>query len=54
MAVVHLLKKAYEASPETTAYNLFARGTAAELAENGSAIIRDDARGLARQLGVAA
>lgn len=54
VAVVHLLKKAYEASPETACFNLFARGAAAELAEGGSAIIRDDARGLARQLGVAA
>ncbi|MFI2764921.1 multiprotein-bridging factor 1 family protein [Streptomyces echinatus] len=54
VAVMHLLKKAYEASPETAAYNLFARGAAADLAENGNAIIRDDARGLARQLGVAA
>ncbi|MFF3127762.1 multiprotein-bridging factor 1 family protein [Streptomyces sp. NPDC057908] len=54
VAVVHLLKKAYEASPETARFNLFARGTAGELAESGSAIIRDDARGLARQLGVAA
>lgn len=54
VAVVHLLKKAYETSPETARYNLFARGAAAELAENGSAIIRNDARGLARQLGVAA
>lgn len=54
VAVVHLLKKAYETSPETACFNLFARGTAAELAESGSAIIRDDARGLARQLGVAA
>ncbi|MFE6021273.1 helix-turn-helix domain-containing protein [Streptomyces sp. NPDC056441] len=54
VAVVHLLKKAYKASPETARYNLFARGAAVELAENGSAVIRDDARALARQLGVAA
>ncbi|MGW1887779.1 helix-turn-helix domain-containing protein [Streptomyces sp. NPDC001970] len=54
VAVVHLLKKAYAASPETARFNLFARGAVAELADSGSAIIRDDARGLARQLGVAA
>ncbi|MGW9253153.1 helix-turn-helix domain-containing protein [Streptomyces albidoflavus] len=54
VAVVHLLKKAYEVSPETARFNLFARGAAGELAESGNAIIRDDARGLARQLGVAA
>ncbi|MEU6965091.1 helix-turn-helix domain-containing protein [Streptomyces chrestomyceticus] len=54
VAVVHLLKKAVEASPETAVFNLYARSTAAELAECGGAIIRDDARSLARQLGVAA
>jgi hypothetical protein len=54
VAVVHLLKKAYEASPETACFNLFARGAATDLMENGNAIIRDDARDLARQLGVAA
>ncbi|MEW1551951.1 helix-turn-helix domain-containing protein [Streptomyces tsukubensis] len=54
VAVVHLLTKAYRESPETAAFNLFARGTAADLAENGSTIIRDDARTLARQLGAAA
>jgi transcriptional regulator with XRE-family HTH domain len=54
VAVVHLLKKAYQTSPETARFNLFARSTAGELAESGSTIIRDDARGLARQLGVAA
>ncbi|MFI2241184.1 multiprotein-bridging factor 1 family protein [Streptomyces chrestomyceticus] len=54
IAVVHLLKRAYEISPETATFNIFARGTAADLAETGSTIIRDEARGLARQLGVAA
>ncbi|MEC4020451.1 helix-turn-helix domain-containing protein [Streptomyces sp. H27-D2] len=54
VAVVHLLKRAYAISPETARFNLFARGAVAELAESGSAIIRDDARDLARQLGVAA
>ncbi|MFH8410390.1 helix-turn-helix domain-containing protein [Streptomyces sp. NPDC018019] len=52
-AVVHLLTKAYEASAETARFNLFARDTAAELAERGSPLIREEARGLARQLGVA-
>ncbi|MFG2334683.1 helix-turn-helix domain-containing protein [Streptomyces sp. NPDC048604] len=54
VAVVHLLQRAYETSPETARYNIFARSTALELAESGGAVIRDDARGLARQLGVAA
>lgn len=54
VAVVHLLRKAYETSPETASFNLFARGAAVELAQTGSALIRDDARGLARQLGAAA
>ncbi|PJE97169.1 DNA-binding protein [Streptomyces carminius] len=54
VAVVHLLRKAYEVSPETARFNLFARGTAAELVDSGGALVRDDARDLARQLGVAA
>ena len=54
VAVVHLLRKAYETSPETARFNRFARGAAMRLADTGSAVIRDDARALARQLGVAA
>ncbi|MER5912300.1 helix-turn-helix transcriptional regulator [Streptomyces sp. NPDC001982] len=54
VAVVHLLKKAYEQSPETVRFNLFARPTVAELATGNNAMVRDDARYLAQQLGVPA
>ncbi|UNO42408.1 helix-turn-helix domain-containing protein [Streptomyces sp. MST-110588] len=54
IAVVHLLKKAVQASPETAMFNIFARGAALDLSATGSPIIREDARSLARQLGVAA
>jgi hypothetical protein len=54
VAVVHLLKKAYEVSPETTRFNIFARSTVSELASTGSAMIRDDVRDLTRRLGVPA
>jgi len=54
VAVVHLLRKAYEASPETVRFNLFARPAVSELAIGDNAMIRDDARQLAHQLGVPA
>lgn len=54
VAVVHLLKKAYEESPETIRYNLFARPTVAELATGKNTIIRQDAQQLARNLGIPA
>lgn len=54
VAVVHLLRKAYEASPETVRFNLFARPAVAELATGDNAMIRDDARYLAQKLGVPA
>ncbi|MFE2595628.1 multiprotein-bridging factor 1 family protein [Streptomyces sp. NPDC059396] len=54
IAVVHLLKKAHAESPETIRFNLFARPAVAELATGNNAVIRDDARQLARDLGVPA
>ncbi|MFF0061090.1 multiprotein-bridging factor 1 family protein [Streptomyces sp. NPDC005279] len=54
VAVVHLLRKAYEASPETVRFNLFARPAVAELATGDNAMIRDDAHYLAQKLGVPA
>ncbi|GGN90614.1 hypothetical protein GCM10011579_086670 [Streptomyces albiflavescens] len=54
VAVIHLLKKAYETAPETVRFNLFARPAVAELATGNNAMIREDARQLARRLGVAA
>lgn len=52
IAVVHLLKKANDISPETARFNLFARSAVTDLVEGGPAMVRDDARGLARDLGV--
>jgi transcriptional regulator with XRE-family HTH domain len=54
VAVVHLLKKAYQASPETARFNLFARSAVSELRESGSAMIREDIDYLARELGIPA
>lgn len=52
VAVVHLLKKALEISPETARFNLFARSTVAELDESRNAVIRDDVRYLKNKFGV--
>ncbi|MEU9125826.1 helix-turn-helix transcriptional regulator [Streptomyces sp. NPDC048506] len=54
VAVVHLLKRALEISPETARFNLFARSTVAELDESRNAVIRDDVRYLKNKLGVPA
>ncbi|MFF3452879.1 multiprotein-bridging factor 1 family protein [Streptomyces sp. NPDC002730] len=54
VAVVHFLSRAYETSPETARYNLFARSTVADLVESGPAAIRPTARTLAREWGVPA
>jgi hypothetical protein len=54
IAVVHLLKKALEISPETARFNLFARSAVAELDESRSAVIRDDVRYLRSKLGAPA
>ncbi|MFF2845097.1 helix-turn-helix domain-containing protein [Streptomyces sp. NPDC058001] len=54
VAVVHLLRKAHEASPETVRFNTFARPAVAELATGPNAMIRDDARTLAQRMGVPA
>jgi transcriptional regulator with XRE-family HTH domain len=54
IAVVHLLKKAHKASPETARFNLFARSAVAELADTGPAVVRDEARTLRRELGLPA
>ncbi|MGY1581178.1 helix-turn-helix domain-containing protein [Streptomyces sp. MN13] len=52
VAAVSLLKKAYEESPETIQYNLHTRGVLPELVKSGPRMVRDDALGLARDLGV--
>ncbi len=52
IAVVHLLNKAYEESPETARYNRFARSAVIRLSESRNGMIRDDVRSLARRIGV--
>ncbi|WP_159941839.1 MULTISPECIES: helix-turn-helix domain-containing protein [unclassified Nocardiopsis] len=54
VAVVHLLAKAYEESPETAQYNRFTRATVMDLSVSGNGMIRDDVRRLARKIGVRA
>lgn len=54
VAVVHLLGRAEQASPETARFNLFTRAAVRDLADNGGATVRAEARQLAAQLGLAA
>ncbi|GAB3173640.1 hypothetical protein GCM10027059_45030 [Myceligenerans halotolerans] len=54
VAVVHLLKKALDISPETARFNLFARSAVMDLAESASAIVRDDVRYLSAKMGILA
>ncbi|MCX5202675.1 helix-turn-helix domain-containing protein [Streptomyces sp. NBC_00237] len=54
MAVVHLLKKAYQTSPETSRFNIFTRSTVTELVVSGPAMLRDDIHYLARELKIPA
>jgi transcriptional regulator with XRE-family HTH domain len=54
VACVHLLRSAYDESPDTALFNLFTRSAAVQLAETGGATVRRDAAELARLLGVAA
>jgi transcriptional regulator with XRE-family HTH domain len=54
IAVVHLLKKAYDASPETARFNRFTRSAVMDLSTSAGAMIRDDVRHLARKIGVQA
>jgi len=54
IAVVHLLSKAYEESPETAKYNRFTRSAVIKLGESKNGMIRDDVHKLARKIGVQA
>ncbi|MFF3763170.1 multiprotein-bridging factor 1 family protein [Streptomyces sp. NPDC001922] len=54
VAVVHLLKKAVTASPETARFNLFARSAVTELRETAGPMIRDDVTLLSQELGIPA
>jgi transcriptional regulator with XRE-family HTH domain len=51
-AAVSLLGKAFRESPETIQYNLHTRSVLPELVKSGPRMVRDDALGLARELGV--
>ncbi|GGM70668.1 hypothetical protein GCM10010106_16190 [Thermopolyspora flexuosa] len=50
LAAVHLLNRAYEISPETIGFNLFARSAVQELMVSGGPTVREDARELAGKL----
>jgi transcriptional regulator with XRE-family HTH domain len=50
LATVHLLRKAYDESPDTARFNLFTRSTLVDLTERGGATIRDEVRELATRL----
>jgi transcriptional regulator with XRE-family HTH domain len=52
VAVVHLLKRALQESPETARFNLFARSTVLDLAESNNALIRADVAFLSAKLGI--
>lgn len=54
VACVHLLRSAYDESPDTSLFNLFTRSATIQLAETGGATVRRDAADLARLLGLAA
>jgi hypothetical protein len=54
VATVHLLRRAYAESPDTTVFSLFARSTLGELRERGGATIRAEAAALAEQIGLPA
>ncbi|GAA4688271.1 helix-turn-helix domain-containing protein [Streptomyces youssoufiensis] len=52
VSAVHMLKRAYDESPETAQFNTFTRTTVTELAETGPALIREEARALRLKLGL--
>jgi len=54
LSVVHLLKRAFEVSEETVRFNVFARSVVEEMAESSNRLVRDEAQGLRRQLGLPA
>ncbi|WP_435372336.1 helix-turn-helix domain-containing protein [Streptomyces ficellus] len=52
VAAVHLLRKAWEESPETIQYNLHTRAALPGLVKSGPPMVREDARRLAVEIGV--
>lgn len=54
VAVVHLLRKAYQASPETARFSQFARSAVFELTSARNTVIREEVNGLVHDLGIPA
>jgi hypothetical protein len=54
IATVHLLHKAWNESPDTAQFSIFARSAVVELSEHGPSAVRDDATQLRRRLGLMA
>jgi hypothetical protein len=54
VAIVTLLQHAWNESPDTARYNLFARSYISEAAENSDRMIRSHAQSLATAMGIAA
>lgn len=54
VATVHLLNKAWNESPDTTQFSIFARSAIVELSEHGASAVRDDATQLRQRLGLMA
>lgn len=50
IATLHLLRKAYQESPDTARFNIFTRSAVTDLAERGGATVRRDAVQLADEL----
>lgn len=52
IATVHLLRRAYDESPDTIRFSLFARSALGELRESGGTTIRSEAAELAEMIGL--
>lgn len=50
VAALHLLRTAFDDSPDTARFNLFTRGTILDLAEHGGATVRREAQQLVHEL----
>lgn len=52
VAAVHFLQRAEDTAPETIRFDPWTRGALLNLSENGGATVREDARRMARRLGI--
>jgi len=52
VACIHLLRRAYDESPDTSRFNVFTRSATLDLVERGGLTARHDARELAQKLGI--